>query len=289
MRIGCDFARFTWAGGDAALGSTAAEAITMADQAGFSVIAAMDHFFQIPMVGKHDEPMLDGYTFLGFAAAHSRSADLQLLVTGVTYRHPGLLAKIVTTLDVLSGGRARLGIGAAWNEHEHLGLGVPFPAASERYERLDETLGICRQMWSDDDGPFDGTHFQLTETLNSPQNVSSPAPEIMVGGMGPNKTLKLAARHADSVNWFPIGLDGFAGLKARLAEHCAAEGTDPDSIRLTMLAFAPAPDGVDAFLGDMAGYAALGVEEIFLAPAGSDPRPDIERWGTDLVPRLAEI
>ena len=201
MKIGIDFARFTWDGGDGALGATAAECIRIADEAGFDTIAAMDHVFQIPMVGEYTEPMLDGYTFLGFAAGRSQRAKLQLMVTGVTYRHPGLLAKIVTTLDVLSGGRAILGIGAAWNEQEHLGLGVPFPSTSERYERLDETLSICGQMWSDDNGAFEGRHYQLAETLNSPQNVSSPHPEIMIGGMGPKKTLRLAARHAQAVKY----------------------------------------------------------------------------------------
>jgi len=261
----------------------------MADEAGFSTIAAMDHFFQIPMIGEYTQPMLDGYTFLGFAAGISTRAKLQLLVTGVTYRHPGLLAKIVTTLDVLSGGRAILGIGAAWNEHEHLALGVPFPSTSERYERLDETLAICTQMWSDDNGPFTGRHFQLTETLNSPTNVSTPAPEIMIGGMGPKKTLLLAARHAQAVNWFPIGHGAVAGLKATLATHCENEGTDVDAIRLTLMTFPPAPDGLDAWLTDIVGYRAMGFDEIYLAPASGDPRVDIERYASEVLPRVAEM
>ena len=289
MDVACDFAKFTWDGGAAALGAHAAESIALADGLGYSTIAAMDHFFQIPIAGEYHEPMLDGYTFLGFAAGLSARAKLQLLVTGVTYRHPGLLAKIVSTLDVLSGGRARLGIGAAWNEQEHVGLGVPFPSTSERYERLDECLAICRQMWSDDEGPYTGTHYQLAETVNSPQNVSSPHPEIMIGGMGPNKTLKLAARHAGSVNWFPVPLPEFEALRPILARHCEAEGTDVDAIRITMMAFGPRADRIDSFVADMEGYAALGVEEIFIAPVSSDPRIDIELWGTEVVPRLAQI
>ena len=289
MKAGIDFARFTWDGGAAALGGLAGAAVTMADEAGFSTIAAMDHFFQIPMVGEYTEPMLDGYTFLGFAAGRSTRAKLQLMVTGVTYRHPGLLAKIVTTLDVLSGGRAILGIGAAWNDHEHLALGVPFPSTSERYERLDETLAICAQMWGDDNGPFHGTHYQLTETLSSPVNVSTPGPEIMVGGMGPNKTLKLAARHAGAVNWFPIGHDAVAGLKARLAQHCEAEGTDVDAIRLTLMTFPPPPGGLDGWLTDIEGYRALGFDEIYLAPASRDPRVDIETYATEVLPRVAAM
>ena len=260
----------------------------MADEAGFSTIAAMDHFFQISMVGEYTEPMLDGYTFLGFAAGLSERARLQLLVTGVTYRHPGLLAKIVTTLDVLSGGRAGLGIGAAWNEQEHLGLGVPFPSTSERYERLDECLAICTQMWADDTGPFAGDHYQLVETLNSPPNVAT-APEIMVGGMGPKKTLKLAARHAQAVNWFPIGHDGFAGLKITLAGHCENEGTDVDAIRLTLMTFPPPRDGLDTWLSDIEGYAALGVDEIYMAPASADPRVDIAHYAEVVLPRVTSM
>jgi F420-dependent oxidoreductase-like protein len=292
MDLAADFARFSWSGGTEALGPTAAECIRMADEGGCSAIAAMDHFFQIPMIGPHDEPMLDGYTFLGFAAGHSERAKLQLLVTGVTYRHPGLLAKIVTTLDVLSGGRARLGIGAAWNEQEHVGLGVPFPSTSERFERLDECLAICRQMWSDDNGPYEGVHYQLAETLNSPQNLTRPHPEIMVGGMGPKKTLRIAARHAQAVNWFPIGEEGFAGLCTTLAQHCADEGTDVEAIRITLTAFAPRTgerSEIDSFLADMETYRRLGVSEVFVAPAQDDPRRDIELWVTELVPRLASL
>lgn len=289
MKIGIDFAKFTWEGGVAALGSTAAEAITLADEAGFSTIAAMDHFFQIEMVGQYTEPMLDGYTFLGFAAGLTKRAKLQLMVTGVTYRHPGLLAKIVTTLDVLSGGRAILGIGAAWNEQEHLGLGVPFPSISERYERLDETLAICAQMWSDDTGPYTGTHYQLAETLNVPQNVTSPSPEIMIGGMGPKKTLRLAARHAQAVNWFPIGHEAVAGLKGTLAGHCETEGTDVDAIRLTLMTFPPPADGLDAWLADIEGYRALGFDEIYMAPASADPRVDIETYATTVLPRVSDM
>lgn len=287
MKCGIDFARFTWDGGASALGSTAAEAVRLADEAGFSTIAAMDHFFQIEMVGKYTEPMLDGYTFLGFAAGLTTRAKLQLMVTGVTYRHPGLLAKIVTTLDVLSGGRAILGIGAAWNEQEHLALGVPFPPTSERYERLDECLAICTQMWSDDTGPYTGTHYQLTETLNSPTNVTGP-PEIMIGGMGPKKTLRLAARHAQAVNWFPIGKEGFETHKVTLAKHCEAEGTDVDAIRLTLMTFPPG-DNLDGWLADMEMYRGLGVDEIYLTPPSNTPVADIEMFAAEVLPRVASM
>ena len=288
MQLGIDFARFTRSAEDTPFGRIAGEAVTMADQGGFSTVAAMDHFFQIPIVGKKEEPMLEGYTFLGFAAGRTERVTLQLLVTGVTYRHPGLLAKTVTTLDVLSQGRAKLGIGAAWNEEEHVGLGVPFPSLSERFEQLDETLAICRQMWSDDDGPYEGKHFQLAETLNSPQNVDGPPP-IMIGGMGPRKTLRLAARHAQEVNWFPVGRDRIVDLKEMLRRHCEAEGTDADAIRLTMIMFPPAPDRLDQWLSDVEMYGSLGVEEIYVTPASDDPRVDIERLAADVLPRVQEM
>jgi F420-dependent oxidoreductase-like protein len=292
MKVGVDFAKLTWAGGPAHLGPTAAEAIVLADESGFSTVAAMDHFFQIPVVGKVDEPMVDGYTFLGFAAGITSRVRLQLMVTGVTYRHPGLLAKIVTTLDVLSGGRAGLGIGAAWYDREHEALGVAFPPVSERFERLDETLRICLQMWSDDDGPFEGRHYQLAETLNSPQSLSDPHPEILIGGMGPKRTLRLAARHADAVNWFPIGHGPFGALKDTLAAHCETEGTDPDRIRITMLAFPPDladHAAVDTWLDDIRGYSSLGVDEILLAPASPDPVREVDAWARELLPKVAEL
>ncbi len=289
MQLAIDFARFTWDGGAPALGALAAECITMADEGGVSAISAMDHFFQIPVVGEYHEPMLEGYTFLGFAAGLSRRAKLQLLVTGVTYRHPGLLAKTITTLDVLSGGRARLGIGAAWNEQEHDGLGVPFPSTSERFERLEECLEICEQMWGPDEGAYEGRHYRLAETVNSPTNVTQPAPEIMIGGMGRNKTLRLAAAHAGSVNWFPTGTDEFGEVKDTLARHCDAIGRDPAEIRVTLTGFLMGRDHADEFVAQMEQYAAFGVEEVFVAPVANDPRVDVAWWVDELIPRLATI
>ena len=180
----------------------------------------MDHYFQIEVIGPAQEPMLEGYTTLGFLAAHTSRARLGLLVTGVTYRHPGLLAKIVTTLDVLSGGRAELGIGAAWYDREHAALGVPFPSLSERFERLEETLQIVRQMWSDDDGPYQGTHYRLAETLCSPPPVSRPRPRILIGGMGEKKTLRLVARYADACNIFAFSPEMIQGKLDVLRRHC---------------------------------------------------------------------
>jgi len=199
MQVGLHITGFSWPDGAAGIGPTLAKTARAADDAGIASISVMDHFFQLGgPFGAADEPMLEGYTTLGYLAGLTRRAQLHLLVTGVTYRHPGILAKVVSTLDVLSGGRAALGIGAAWNEREHLGLGVPFPPLAERFERLEETLQIVRQMWSDDNGPYHGKHYQLAEALNAPQPLQRPHPPILVGGGGERKTLRLVARYADA-------------------------------------------------------------------------------------------
>ena len=189
----------TWAAARA-IGPTFTTLAQTAEAIGVRTLSVMDHWFQMEMMWPADEPMLEGYTTLSFAAAKTERLRFRMLVGGVTYRHPGLLAKTITTLDVLSGGRAELGLGAAWYEREHLGLGVPFPPLSERYERLEETLQICFQMWSDDNGPYQGRHYQLAETLCSPQPVSSPRPQVLIGGGGERKTLRLVARYADACN-----------------------------------------------------------------------------------------
>src|SRR6476660_7102335 len=182
MKLGVHCANLTWPGGPPALGTTLAGVARAADEGGVTTLTLMDHYFQMEQLGGPPEPMLEGYTSLGFLAGKTRDVELGLLVTGVTYRHPGLLAKIATTLDVLSGGRAMLGIGAAWYAREHLGLGVPFPSTNARFERLDEALQICNQMWSDDDGPYEGKHYQLAETICHPRPISSPKPKILIGG-----------------------------------------------------------------------------------------------------------
>ncbi len=174
MQLDIHVPRFTWPGGPEAIGPTFASLARTAEAIGVRTLSVMDHWFQMEFLWPAEEPMLEGYTALSFAAAKTERLRFRLLVGGVTYRHPGLLAKTVTTLDVLSGGRAELGLGAAWYEREHRGLGVPFPPLSERYERLEETLQICFQMWSHDDGPYEGKHYQLAETLCRPRPVSSP-------------------------------------------------------------------------------------------------------------------
>jgi F420-dependent oxidoreductase-like protein len=239
--------------------------------------------------------MLEGYTTLGFLAAHTTTAELQLLVTGVTYRHPGLLAKIVTTLDVLSGGRAVLGIGAAWYDREHLGLGVPFPPVGERFERLEETLQIVHQMWSDEDGPYVGQHYTLAETINVPQVIARPHPPIMIGGTGEKKTLRLVAQYADACNLFAgpqAGPDFVAAKLAVLEEHCRDLGTDYSTIRKTILWTGPV--GTDAeggrdFVEVMRSFADVGIDEVHVMPFTGEPAAYVQGLGQHVMGGLAAL
>jgi F420-dependent oxidoreductase-like protein len=235
-----------------------------------------------------EEPMLEGYTTLGFLAGRTDRMTLGVLVTGVMYRYPGLLAKIVTTLDVLSAGRARLGIGASWYEREQRGLGVPVVPVAERFERLEETLQICLQMWSDDNGPFHGRHYQLAETLCVPQPITRPHPPILIGGGGEKKTLRLAARYADACNVFGTTPGDVAHKLDVLRGHCAAEDRDYDSIEKTVLITRPALADVDRFLADVAEYAALGVTEVETMP-DRHPVEFAERLAEQVMPRLSAI
>jgi F420-dependent oxidoreductase-like protein len=210
--------------------------------------------------------MLEAYTTLGHVAALTERMTLGVLVTGVMYRHPGLLAKTVTTLDVLSGGRARLGIGASWYEREQRGLGVPVVPVAERFERLEETLQICLQMWSDNTGPYTGRHHQLAETMCFPMPISQPHPPILVGGGGEKKTLRLVARYADACNVFGSGPAEVANKLEVLRSHCEAAGRDYDRIQKTVLAVRPVLADVDGFLAAAREYAALGVTELQVMP-----------------------
>jgi F420-dependent oxidoreductase-like protein len=228
VQIGLQIPDFTWPGGPARLGADLATVAAAADDAGFDYISVMDHFFQIGVIGPPEREMLEAYTTLGYLAGCTSRAKLLTLVTGTVYRHPGILAKIITTLDVLSGGRAWLGIGAAWNEEESRGLGIPFPPVAERFERLEETLQICLQMWRGDETPYAGKHYQLERPLNSPQALSKPHPPIMIGGGGEQKTLRFVARYAQACNLFP-GPDLARKLDV-LRAHCDAEGRDYDEI-----------------------------------------------------------
>jgi len=289
MELGIHFANFTLPGGVEALAPTLATTARAAEEAGCSTFTLVDHWFQVDGFATAHDPMLEGYTSLGFLAAHTETMTLGLLVTGVTYRHPGLLAKIVTTLDVLSGGRAQLGIGAAWYEREHHGLGVPFPPISERFERLEETLQICHQMWSDDDGPYQGRHYQLAETICSPRPIQRPAPRVLVAGSGERKTLRLVARYADACNMFAVGPAVVAQKLEVLARHCETEGRDPASVTKTILAMQDPLADVDAFLAGMEEYAKLGVTLVELMPTDPDPAAWVARLGERIAPALRDL
>jgi F420-dependent oxidoreductase-like protein len=233
MKVGLHISDFTWDGGPAELRFRLAEIAQRAEQGGVDRISVMDHVWQIGLIGPPEHEMLEAYTALGWLAAKTERAKLLTMVTAVTYREPGLLAKAMSTLDVLSGGRAILGIGAAWNEEESRGLGLLFPPTAERFERLEEALRICLQMWSDDEGPFEGKHYHLARTLNSPQPLTRPRPPILIGGGGEKKTLRLVARYADSCNIMFYNPDEAAHKLDVLRQHCADVGRNYDEIEKT--------------------------------------------------------
>lgn len=288
MELGFAISVFDIDGGTTAIAGELARVGAAADEAGATWLALTDHYFQMGLTGLPAEAhMLEGYTTLGYLAAHTSTVKLGLLVTGVTYRHPGLLAKIVTTLDVLSGGRAGLGIGAAWFEREHRGLGVPFPPIGERFERLEETLQICAQMWDPhNNGPFEGKHYQLAETLCSPQPIHRPP--VLIGGSGERKTLRLVAQYGVACNLFGTSPDDVSHKLDVLRRHCDAVGRDYHQIRKTIQPLnnpRPTPETRDEFVRSMAAYAALGVHAAVVTPAGGSPA----RWIDGMAPAVAQL
>ncbi|HVB44192.1 MAG TPA: LLM class F420-dependent oxidoreductase [Streptosporangiaceae bacterium] len=290
MKLGLHLADFTWPGGPSSLGPDLARVAAAAEEAGFAKLSVMDHVWQIGTVGPPEKDMLEAYTVLGYLAACTSRIELLAWVTAVVYREPGMLAKCVTTLDVVSGGRAWLGIGAAWNEDEARGLGLPFPPTSERFERLEEALQICMQMWSGDEAAYQGKHYQLARTLNSPQPLRRPHPPILIGGGGERKTLRLVAQYAQACNLF-AGPELERKLDV-LREHCAAVGRDYDEISKTvMMPLDPGPDGenVDALLEKLRGLAALGVSHVHgRIPRVSTVTP-LELFGERVIPVAAEF
>jgi len=288
MKLGLHYWNYSRPSDPTAIAGTLAQTAQLAEQAGFASFTVMDHFFQMEGMGSADEPMLEGYTTLGYVAAKTERMTLGLLVTGVMYRHPGLLAKTVTTLDVLSSGRARLGIGASWYEREQRGLGVPIVTVSERFERLEEALQICLQMWSDNNGRYDGKHYELAETLCVPAPISKPRPPIMIGGGGEQKTLRLVARYADSCNLFGTSPSDVAHKLEVLRGHCDTENRDYDRIEKTVAFVRPVLGDADGFVAEVAAYAALGVTEIQLMP-DRHPVEYTEQVAELLVPRVAGI
>jgi F420-dependent oxidoreductase-like protein len=290
VQIGVQIPDFTFPSGPAKLGTDLAAIGRAADEAGFGFIAVMDHFFQIPVIGPADREMLEAYSTLAYLAGVTSRAKLLTLVTGTVYRHPGILAKTVTTLDVLSGGRAWLGIGAAWNEEESRGLGIPFPPVAERFERLEETLQICLQMWRGDQSPYQGKHYQLERPLNSPQALTRPHPPIMIGGGGERKTLRFVAKYAQACNLFP-GPDLARKLDV-LRAHCDAEGRDYDEIIKTCyFIFDPGDKGEKTaeMVDQLGNLAQMGFHAAIGAVANVWDITPLEIIGSQVIPQIAGL
>jgi F420-dependent oxidoreductase-like protein len=284
LELGLHIANFTWNGGAAELAPTLGRVARGAEDAGIARLTVMDHLWQIQGVGPQENEMLEAYTTLGYLAAVTQRVKLHVLVTAVVYRDPGLLAKCVTTLDVLSGGRGGLGIGAAWNKEEAEGLGLLFPSTRERFERLAETVRICEQMWSGDDGPFAGEHYTLGRTLNSPQSLSRPRPFLMIGGSGERKTLRLVAQHADACNIFS-GPEASHKLDV-LRQHCENEGRDYDAIeKTTIVAVDPAATRDDV-LAQFKTANDTGFTVAYVYSGSREPESTVELLGS-VVPELA--
>ncbi|TIC86447.1 LLM class F420-dependent oxidoreductase [Nocardioides sp. GY 10127] len=260
-----------------------------ADEGGASWFTVMDHWFQMEHLGGPAEPMLEGYTTLGHLAAVTEKVRLGLLVTGVTYRHPGLLAKTVTTLDVLSRGRAMLGIGAAWYDREHAGLGVPYPSTKERFERLEEALQVAKAMWSDDESPFEGTHYRLAEPVSRPGNVSRPHPPILIGGMGERKTLRLVAQYGDACNLFGTDPEVIGHKLGVLREHCERLGRDPAEITTSVTIGADPAKSPEAVLEELAPVAALGIDTVCVMAPPEDPAGWAESFCAEVLPGLRQL
>lgn len=281
MKLGLHYWTYSAPGDVRSIAPTLERSAFLADQAGFASFTVMDHYFQMEHRGEATEPMLEGYTALGYVAGHTSRVTLGLMVTGVMYRYPGLLAKIVTTLDVLSEGRARLGIGASWYEREQRALGVPVVPVAERFERLEETLRIARQMWSEDDGSFEGAHYRLGATMNTPQPLRRPYPPILIGGGGERKTLRLVAQYADACNLF-----GGPELERKLdvlRTRCEEVGRDYDEIEKTVMARLD-PADPKAAVEELRGYAALGVQHVHTVVPDVAAIEPLRVFGSEIIP-----
>lgn len=297
MRLGLQVPNFTWANGQSELGDTFGLIAQRAERAGFYSFWVMDHFFQIRNIGPAENEMLEGWSALAFAAGRTNRIKLGTMVTGVTYRYPGLLVKTATTLDVLSHSRAYFGIGAAWNEEEHAGLGVPFPPTAERFERLEETLQIAHQMWSGEAKPYEGKHYQLARTLNSPQSVQRPHPPILIGGTGEKKTLRFVAQYADACNLFArIGKEELKRKLGILQDHCQTVGRPYEQIEKTTLDVVHITrDGKDgtmspaAALDYFADLASQGVDQALFSMPNVADLDVFDILATEIIPIVDKI
>jgi F420-dependent oxidoreductase-like protein len=291
VKLGLQISRFRWPGGPPQIASTLASIARAADDAGYASIWLMDHLFQIASIGKVEEEMLEAYTTLGFLAAHTTRAQLGTLVTGVHYRHPGVLVKQVTTLDVLSEGRAWLGIGAGWYERESKGLGVPFPPVRERFERLEETLKIAHHLWAGNTAPLYGKHFQLAEPLNSPAPITQPHPPILIGGGGERKTLRLVAKYADACNFFArLPKHDLVRKLTKLRGYCDEEGRAFEAIDKTVLTqWNPARKSGQEIVDQLGELRELGFDSVIASLTGVETLKPIEIVARDVFPQAERL
>jgi len=287
MKIGLQIPSFTWPGGTPQIAPRLAEISTLADQLGFASIWVMDHFFQIRNVGQPEEPMLESYSTLNFIAAHTQKARLGTMVTGVIYRNPGLLVKEVTTLDVLSGGRAYLGIGAAWNEMEAKGLGFDFPPLKERFEQLEDALQVAKAMWAGEEAPFNGRHVHMERPLNSPQPISKPYPPILIGGGGEKKTLRLVAQYANACNLFAgIGAEELTHKLDVIKQYCDELGRDYSKIEKTALdTYTGAP--ASEFIEKCQKLSQVGIQHLIVNMPNVATLKPLELMGKEVIPAVA--
>lgn len=293
MKLGVQIADFAWHGGTAATGPTLREIVHTVEELGFDLIGVADHMWQGPYLGGDTQPELECIATLGAIAAQTSRCRLVPLVAGVHFRQPALLAKSITTLDVLSGGRSMLGIGAGWYEAEARGLGFPFPPPRERLEMLEEAIQICLRMWHGEHGderPFDGTHYHLERPLNAPQSLSRPHPPILIGGSGEKVTLRLVARYADACSLYPT--PDLPDKLAILRRHCEAEGRDYDAIEKTCsyhFTIGPDDEKIPELLAGLRDLSALGIQTVIGIVAGPEPVKTIERVGREVLPAVADL
>jgi alkanesulfonate monooxygenase len=284
MQAGLQLVDYTWPAEAKGLASDLAQVAQAAEAANFASLSVMDHLWQLEQVGPPESPVLEAYTTLGYLAAHTKRIVLHAMVTNVVFREPGLLAKAVTTLDVLSGGRSALALGAAWNGDEAVGLGLRFPSTAERFERLEETAQICLQMWSASEEPFNGAHYTLGRTLNSPQPLSQPRPKLIIGGSGEKKTLRLVAKYADACNIF--GTPESTHKLEVLREHCEREGRNYDEIEKTCGVIVPLPVDPGSLLSHLRGLHDMGFTYAYLMVPGL-PLQAIDILAESVVPEIA--
>ncbi len=288
MQLGLHVSDFKWPGAPATIGATLGEVAQGAEAAGFARLTVMDHVWQIGTVGPPEDDMFEAYSTLGFIAGKTSTITLHAMVTAVSYRSAGLLAKTISALDVLSGGRMMLGLGAAWYEEEAAGLGLGFPPLAERFEQMEETLQICLQMWSGEEGPYSGQHYQLGKTMNHPLPLSTPRPRILIGGSGARKTLRMVAQYADACNIY-FGQDIPAKL-AVLREHCDRLGRDYDEIeRTSTLLFDVGPRGerVDELLATLRSLHDDGITFVYGRMKAEGYRSEVEIIGREVIPVIA--